>query len=537
MKHTPKRGESEIFARDAVDESIAVVDGYGVRLSVERGQLVIVDGVGPHRRTRHYSRAQRDLRRILILGHVGSLSLEVLAWCADVGVALTVMDRDGRHLASTPARGPDDARLRRAQALAAGSEVGLGIARELISAKIAGQQAVALQLDADIADLLDGSIVTAQDAQDHQSLRDVEATAAVSYWHAWRGSTVRFATADAKRVPDHWASGFTARTTGVASSKNVRVARRATHPVCAIQNYAYALAEAECRYACWALGLDPALGFLHTDEQGRDSLTLDLLEAIRPDVDRVVLDLIATRTFRRSDFTETRDGVCRLTPPLTHILAAQTAVFAQAIAPWVEAVAHTLAEHDGRISRRTPLTGRQHRQAAQRGGRRSHPTTEPLSRRSPAPELRRTRFARTCAVCGADLPTRGRKHCDACAPAARERARAAFAASSAEAARRRKALGEPHPQHGVEARAKRRATNRAIALAQQAWERDNPDAPRDAATFQKTILPGLQQVTIRRMVETAQISPGHASQVRRGLAVPHPRLWQALAKLVEAPDA
>ena len=39
---------------------------------------------------------------------------------------------------------PSDARLRRAQALAGESEIGLAIAKELISQKLIGQQRVAL---------------------------------------------------------------------------------------------------------------------------------------------------------------------------------------------------------------------------------------------------------------------------------------------------------------------------------------------------------------------------------------------------------
>jgi CRISPR/Cas system-associated endonuclease Cas1 len=56
------------------------------------------------------------------------------------------------------------------------------------------------------------------------------------------------------------------------------------------------------------------LGILHTDKKNRDSLALDLLEPLRPAVDRHVLRLLLAQRFRATDFHETRQGACRLLP-------------------------------------------------------------------------------------------------------------------------------------------------------------------------------------------------------------------------------
>jgi CRISPR-associated endonuclease Cas1 len=82
----------------------------------------------------------------------------------------------------------------------------------------------------------------------------------------------------------------------------------AANPANAILNYLYALLEAECRIACLAIGLDPGLGIVHADQRSRDSLALDIMEAVRPDVDAYVLDLLASRVFAARDFHETRQG-------------------------------------------------------------------------------------------------------------------------------------------------------------------------------------------------------------------------------------
>jgi hypothetical protein len=116
-------------------------------------------------------------------------------------------------------------------------------------------------------------------------------------------------------LPEHW------RAFGRRASPLTRNPRLAANPANAILNYLYAILEAECRIACLAVGLDPGLGVLHADQRNRDSMALDLMEAVRPDVDAYVLDLLEGHDFRAKDFRETRQGVCRVLAPLTHHLA------------------------------------------------------------------------------------------------------------------------------------------------------------------------------------------------------------------------
>jgi len=123
-------------------------------------------------------------------------------------------------------------------------------------------------------------------------------------------------------------------------------------------NYCYRLAEIETTIALRAVGLDPSLGITHTDKRDRDSMTLDCLEAIRPTVDAYVLQLIRSRTFRRSDFHELPDGTIRILPPLSHELAQTLPQWRTTIAPVVEQIANMLrpANAVGRKVVRTPLT-------------------------------------------------------------------------------------------------------------------------------------------------------------------------------------
>lgn len=81
-------------------------------------------------------------------------------------------------------------------------------------------------------------------------------------------------------------------------------------------NYAYGVLESQVRTAAVTHGLDPTIGYLHACRPGRVTLVYDLMEPLRPQVDRLVLDLVRSNTFSPSDFILTDRGVCRLHPQL-----------------------------------------------------------------------------------------------------------------------------------------------------------------------------------------------------------------------------
>ncbi|MFA5108234.1 MAG: CRISPR-associated endonuclease Cas1 [Candidatus Micrarchaeia archaeon] len=68
-------------------------------------------------------------------------------------------------------------------------------------------------------------------------------------------------------------------------------------------NYAYGVLYHEVERACWLVGLDPYLGFLHADRPGKPSLVLDLIEPFRPIIaDRAVVTLFAHKKLDEKDF-------------------------------------------------------------------------------------------------------------------------------------------------------------------------------------------------------------------------------------------
>jgi len=84
-------------------------------------------------------------------------------------------------------------------------------------------------------------------------------------------------------------------------------------PVNATLSYLYTLGLGEASSALMALGLDPAIGLLHQLRYGRESLSLDLLEALRPELDRLALSLFNLRVLTCNHFSSHAEGGVRLT--------------------------------------------------------------------------------------------------------------------------------------------------------------------------------------------------------------------------------
>jgi CRISPR-associated protein Cas1 len=77
----------------------------------------------------------------------------------------------------------------------------------------------------------------------------------------------------------------------------------------ALLSFLYTLLSGDCVGALEAVGLDPAVGFLHQDRPGRPSLALDLMEELRAVLaDRLALTLINRRQIKASGFHKRESG-------------------------------------------------------------------------------------------------------------------------------------------------------------------------------------------------------------------------------------
>jgi CRISPR-associated endonuclease Cas1 len=334
----------EIVAGLPDGSGMAVVLGDGARVSVRNGHLHITDRLGWHRRERSWSPAGGGLRRVVVGAESGTVTLDAITWCQTLGVALIVLDDAGKVVLAPGPHAPDEPRMRRAQATAS-EKLAISIAAGLIRPKLRRQAAVAgksLQRD-DVAASLRDFADALEDPSSIEEVRRLEAIAATCYFGAWvehPAVVPRFSGADAKRVPPHWGH-YDRRRTVVAPGDSNRIAERPTNT---ILNYLYRLAAVEARPACVAAGLAPEFGVLHNDASAKDSLVLDVLEPVRPEVDRYVLNLMATETFSRRDFMEQGDGSVRLGPALRERLTSTMPMWARAVAPFADQVAHAFEQ-------------------------------------------------------------------------------------------------------------------------------------------------------------------------------------------------
>src|SRR5205814_3845290 len=74
---------------------VLTLQGYAIRVSVSQGHLVLEDGIGPERRTLRLSRIARGLKRLIIIGSDGFVSLTAIRWSAAQTAAFISLGRDG----------------------------------------------------------------------------------------------------------------------------------------------------------------------------------------------------------------------------------------------------------------------------------------------------------------------------------------------------------------------------------------------------------------------------------------------------------
>lgn len=119
----------------AARNGVVVAHGYGIKIYVERGRLVVHDGVGRQRQTRRFARATSGVKRGFVVGHTGYITFEAARWMREIGAAYAQIDSTGSVVLVSGTVATDHAPLRRAQALATYTDAGIAVARSLLADK------------------------------------------------------------------------------------------------------------------------------------------------------------------------------------------------------------------------------------------------------------------------------------------------------------------------------------------------------------------------------------------------------------------
>lgn len=271
-------------------ESYVHLDNNTVRLEIERETKLRVP--------------LHHLGAVVCFGQV-SVSIPLMHRLAEDGVALVLLDANGRFKARLEGAVSGNVLLRQTQYRAADDLVfTVKLARNCIAGKVRNCRQVLLrgareskaEEDATVlsrgADDLAAALRALPAAGDLDTLRGVEGEAARQYFAALN-HLVRPSSRETFRMDG-------------------RTRRPSRDRVNALLSFLYSLLMNDCRSAIEAAGLDPQIGFLHAVRPGRAALALDLMEEFRFFADRLALSLINRGQLDAEDFIEREGGAVLL---------------------------------------------------------------------------------------------------------------------------------------------------------------------------------------------------------------------------------
>ena len=236
----------------------------------------------------------RSLESIMSFSYKGA-SPALMGKCAEFGVGLSFFSPYGRYYCSILGEKNRNVLLRREQFRFADDEdAALPFAQSFIVGKIYNCRWVlertkrdhALRVNseriAEQSEKLRQALLNARDCRSIDELRGIEGLAAKDYFFTFDDLILR-------------------------NKDDFFFQQRSRRPpldrVNALMSFVYSILTSDCIAALQGVGLDPYVGFMHTDRPGRASLALDLVEEFRPTIaDRFVLTLINTGTIKPSQF-------------------------------------------------------------------------------------------------------------------------------------------------------------------------------------------------------------------------------------------
>jgi CRISP-associated protein Cas1 len=240
------------------------------------------------------------LHGIICFGRVGC-SPALMGLCAENQIAVSFLSERGRFWARVQGPVSGNVLLRREQyRRAAVAEESADTARAVVVAKIANSRAVLLRHLRDHPDAAGGDDVRSAVERLARVLRTLSEPEPLDTVRGYEGEAGRayFGVFDHLIVAQKDAFQFSRRSR-----------RPPLDPANALLSFMYSLLAHDCAAALEAVGLDPAVGFLHRDRPGRPGLALDMMEELRAFLaDRLALSLINRRQVQGSGFTQTESA-------------------------------------------------------------------------------------------------------------------------------------------------------------------------------------------------------------------------------------
>jgi CRISPR-associated protein Cas1 len=245
---------------------------------------------------------------LICFGRAGA-SPAVLAACAEAGVAVSLLTPNGKFIARVEGPRSGNVLLRRAQYRRADDPLqAAAIVRGIVAAKAANQRTVIRRALRDHGTGMAAPVRSALESAETR-LTDIARRAllrtetAVLRGIEGEAAQVYFSSFDHLILVEDRSFAFTGRSR-----------RPPLDRINALLSFLYAMLGHDCRSALESVGLDPQVGYLHSDRPGRASLALDLMEEMRPVLaDRLALSLVNRRQLVAKDFIVEEGGAVMLT--------------------------------------------------------------------------------------------------------------------------------------------------------------------------------------------------------------------------------
>lgn len=247
------------------------------------------------------------LNAVVCFGHI-QLSTPLMHELAAQGIALVLLDANGRFKARLEGPMAGNVLLRQAQHRAVGSvDPTLALARSFVAGKIRNARSLLMRGAREARSEDDATKLTRQAQNLAASLRALPGCSTLDALRGMEGEAARehFVGLSLLVRPDareHF------------SMRDGRSRRPPRDRLNALLSFLYSLWMNDCRSALEAVGLDPQVGFLHALRPGRAALALDLMEEFRPQAERLALTLVNRQQLRPQDFTERDGGAVGLEP-------------------------------------------------------------------------------------------------------------------------------------------------------------------------------------------------------------------------------
>lgn len=241
-----------------------------------------------------------NLEAVVTCGYAGA-SPALMEKCAANNISMTFLSITGRFRAKVTGKAYGNILLRRSQyRMSDDKEAALKIARNFMIGKIYNERSVINRAIRDYSERLDIEQLSRVSEQLKDILQMVKEAGTMEKLRGYEGEAASRYFSQFNQLILQQKEDF---------SFDVRNRRPPLDKVNALLSFTYSLVTSMCVAALETVGLDPYVGFMHTDRPGRCSLALDLVEELRaPYADRFVLSCINKKMVDSADFEQKENG-------------------------------------------------------------------------------------------------------------------------------------------------------------------------------------------------------------------------------------